>query len=58
MTKYIISNNINEFLTKEQIDNIIKSSIKYKPEEVNNKNNLEEKISKEIEKTKEKRYKV
>ena len=54
MTKYIISNNINEFLTKEQIDNIIKSSIKYKPEEVNNRNNLEEKISKEIEKTKEK----
>ena len=28
MTKYIISNNINEFLTKEQIDNIINSSIK------------------------------
>jgi len=28
MTKYIITNNINEFLTKEQIDNIINSSIK------------------------------
>ena len=28
MTKYIISNNINEFLTKEQIDDIINNSIK------------------------------
>ena len=57
MTKYIISNNINEFLTKEQIDDIINKSIKEedKNEEINKENNnLEDNLSNEINKTKEK----
>ena len=61
MTKYIISNNINEFLTKEQIDDIINNSIKeeYKKEESkNDENNLGDKIDKEIKKIKEKMNQV
>ena len=57
MTKYIISNNINEFLTKEQIDDIINNSIKEedKNEEINKENNnLEDNLNNEINKTKEK----
>ena len=57
MTKYIISNNINEFLTKEQIDDIINNSIKEddKKEETNkDNNNLESNLNNEIIKTKEK----
>ena len=57
MTKYIISNNINEFLTKEQIDDIINNSIKEedKNEEINKENNnLEDNLINEINKTKEK----
>ena len=57
MTKYIISNNINEFLTKEQIDDIINNSIKEedKNEEINKENNnLEDNLNNEINKTEEK----
>ena len=52
MTKYIISNNINEFLTKEQIDDIINNSIQNPS--VGNKNsknlnnNLDNEINEEI----------
>ena len=59
MTKYIISNNINEFLTKEQINDIINNSIQ--PNQSNNKNDkkdinndLEKEINEEINKIKEK----
>ena len=59
MTKYIISNNINEFLTKEQINDIINNSIQ--PNQSNNKNDkndinngLEIEINEEINKIKEK----
>ena len=60
MTKYIISNNLNEFLTKEQIDNIINSSTKEedKTEEINNINNLEENLNKEINKIKERKNQI
>ena len=60
MTKYIISNNLNEFLTKEQIDNIINSSTKEedKNEEINNINNLEENLNKEINKIKERKNQI
>ena len=61
MTKYIISNNINEFLTKEQINDIINNSI---DQNKNNNNNLknkkdinngsEKEINEEINKIKEK----
>ena len=56
MTKYIISNNINEFLTKQQIDDIINNSIKeeHKPEVSKNNNNIENNIEQEINKIKEK----
>ena len=56
MTKYIISNNINEFLTKEQIDNIINSSMKEENiiiEEKGNENKKEN-MNEEIEKIKNK----
>ena len=52
MTKYIISNNINEFLTKEQIDDIINNS--FQNQSVGNKkdkklnNNLDNEIDEEI----------
>ena len=60
MTKYIISNNINEFLTKEQIDDIINNSIDGK--NINNNkiekdidnNNLEKEINEEIDKLRDK----
>ena len=60
MTKYIISNNLNEFLTKEQIDNIINSSTKEedKNEEINNINNLEENLNKEINKIKDRKNQI
>ena len=60
MTKYIISNNLNEFLTKEQIDNIINSSTKEedKTEEINNINNLEENLNKEINKIKDRKNQI
>ena len=60
MTKYIISNNINEFLTKEQIDDIINNSIQNHNIINNNKiekdidNNLEKEINEEINKLKDK----
>ena len=57
MTKYIISNNINEFLTKEQIDDIINNSIQNQNYNINNNkldknsnNNLENEIDEEINK--------
>jgi len=56
MTKYIISNNINEFLTKEQIDNIINSSIKEENKIIEEKGNnvLKDNLNEEIEKIKNK----
>jgi len=57
MTKYIISNNINEFLSKEQIDNIINNSIKEEPkisEIKSNTSNKNENINEKIEKIREK----
>ena len=56
MTKYIISNNINEFLTKEQIDNIINSSMKEENKiiEEKGKENKKENMNEEIEKIKNK----
>ena len=56
MTKYIISNNLNEFLTKEQIDDIINNSVKEedKKENINDNNNLENNLNKEINKIKDK----
>ena len=57
MTKYIISNNINEFLSKEQIDNIINNSIKEEPkisEIKSNTSNKIENINEKIEKIHEK----
>ena len=55
MTKYIISNNINEFLTKEQINDIINNSIQQNQNNniinLNNKevkNNFEKEINEEI----------
>lgn len=57
MTKYIISNNINEFLSKEQIDNIINNSIKEEPkisEIKSNTSNKIENINEKIEKIREK----
>ena len=62
MTKYIISNNINEFLTKEQIDDIINNSIQQNQNNfINNKNNekeinnnLENDINNDINKLKDK----
>ena len=57
MTKYIISNNINEFLTKEQIDDIINNSIQNQNYNINNNkldknsnNNLENDLDEEINK--------
>ena len=56
MTKYIISNNINEFLTKEQIDNIINSSMKEENKIIEEKGNenKKENMNEEIEKIKNK----
>ena len=58
MTKYIISNNINEFLTKEQIDDIINNSMQEgKNLDKNDKdmmNNLENEINEDINKLKDK----
>ena len=60
MTKYIISNNINEFLTKEQIDNIINSAMhgnqnsNINKNEKNMDNNLEKEIDDDINKLKDK----
>ena len=58
MTKYIISNNINEFLTKEQIDDIINNSMQGgKISDKNDKdmmNNLENEINEDINKLKDK----
>ena len=56
MTKYIISNNINEFLTKEQIDNILNSSIKEENKIIEEKGNnvLKDNLNEEIEKIKNK----
>ena len=61
MTKYIISNNINEFLTKEQINDIINNSIQQNQNNnnINNNrkqinNNLGKEINEEINKIKEK----
>ena len=56
MTKYIISNNLNEFLTKEQIDDIINNSVKEedKKEEIKDNNNIEDNLNKEINKIKDK----
>ena len=57
MTKYIISNNINEFLTKEQIDSIINNSIKEESkisELKTNDSNKIENINEKIEKIREK----
>ena len=56
MTKYIISNNINEFLTKEQIDNIINSSMKEENKIIEEKGNenKKENMDEEIEKIKNK----
>ena len=52
MTKYIISNNINEFLTKEQIDDIINNSIQNQSvgnkKDQNLNNNLDNEIDEEI----------
>ena len=56
MTKYIISNNLNEFLTKEQIDDIINNSVKEedKKEDIKDNNNIEDNLNKEINKIKDK----
>ena len=56
MTKYIISNDINEFLTKEQIDNIINSSMKEENKIIEEKGNenKKENMDEEIEKIKNK----
>ena len=54
MTKYIISNNINEFLTKEQIDDIINNSIKEGDNKEELKNNNIEDIDTNIKKLGEK----
>ena len=56
MTKYIISNNLNEFLTKEQIDDIINNSVKEedKKEDIKDNNNIEDNLNKEIDKIKDK----
>ena len=54
MTKYIISNNINEFLTKEQIDDIINNSIKEGDNKEELKNNNIEDIDINIKKLGEK----
>ena len=58
MTKYIISNNINEFLSKEQIDDIISNSMHGgKNMNKNDKdmiNNLENEINEDIDKLKDK----
>ena len=47
MTKYIISNNINEFLTKEQIDDIINNSGHFSQN--NNINNVEKELNNNLE---------
>ena len=47
MTKYIISNNINEFLTKEQIDDIINNSVHFNQN--SNINNIEKELNNNFE---------
>ena len=61
MTKYIISNNINEFLTKEQIDDIINNSIQNNVDsntgstsEKDIKNNMDSSLEENINKLKDK----
>lgn len=61
MTKYIISNNINEFLTKEQIDDIINNSIQNNSDsnigpnnEKDTKNNVDNSLEENINKLKDK----
>ena len=61
MTKYIISNNINEFLTKEQIDDIINNSIQNNVDsnigatnEKDIKNNMDSNLEENINKLKDK----